>query len=65
MGWEAAWQVDSIGIGRCAYFDTHGQVGRYIEIMEMSVGLQKSWDEMERISDAWDGRDFFRSVVAF
>ena len=65
MGWDAAWQVDSLGIGRCAYIDTHGQAGRYIEIMEFSPGLLKSWEEMERISDAWDGSDFFRPVPAF
>lgn len=55
LGCELAWRVDSVGLGRCVYFDTHHKFGRYIELMEFSPTLRALWDKMEEISDDWDG----------
>lgn len=61
-GWSAAWRVDVPGIGRVAYLDTYRQLHTYIELMELTPGLINVWDEMERISETWDGRDLVRPM---
>lgn len=64
LGFETPWRVDCVGLGRCAYIDTHGKAGRYIELLEFSPELLAAWDEMERISDGWDGKQLLRPLPA-
>ena len=57
LGCEIPWQVESVGFGRCAYIDTLGKFGAYIELLEWSPRMQAIWEKLEVLGDRWDGRE--------
>jgi len=63
LGYDLTGEIDMPG-RRIAYFDTFADFRFYLEVVEYSVELVKSWDRIARTCAEWDGRDPVRLITS-
>ena len=63
LGYELTGEIAVPG-QRIAYFDTFGDFGFYVEVVEHNLELVKRWEHIARTCAEWDGRDPVRVITA-
>ena len=63
LGYELTGEIAVPG-QRIAYFDTFGDFGFYVEVVEHNAELVKRWEHIARTCAEWDGRDPVRVITA-
>ena len=63
LGYELTGEIAVPG-QRIAYFDTFGDFGFYVEVVEHNPELVKRWEHIARTCAEWDGRDPVRVITA-
>ena len=61
MGMEIAFRCGVPTGGEVAYFDTHGVMPGYVELIETSPGMERAFAHFYGAALAWDGSDPIRS----
>lgn len=61
-GYQLAFTDAVEGVGRVAYFDTHGRLPGMLELIEASPALEAMFNTMREASCNWDGRHPVREI---
>lgn len=63
-GYQLAFTDAVEGVGRVAYFDTHGLLPGMLELIEVNAVLEAMFNEMREAARDWDGSNPFREMPA-